>query len=475
VRAIRRLVPLAVVASIVMSGCSLVGGGGGSHSFTAKFSRAVQIFEAGKVRVLGVDVGTITGIRNTEGGVSITFTVADDVKLPAEVKAAIVPASLLGERYIQLFPSYTSGPALQAGAIIPESRTAVPAEPDELLRSLQNYLGALDRPTVTQFVSNAAHILEGNGTELNQLLHHGAGVLEKLTEKRADLAQIIVQFNKVSVALAARQQAVANLIHAYNTVAGTIVTNRTALEGTITGLRDAALQLASLLVAHRSPLHRDVENLTRTSRTLSKNVDRLVRTGGWASKLFHAAQRAVDYDKRWLRLNDQGQPLAGLIMMRLEERLQGLCKDLGLPLCSLPTFWASHVPSMFCFKALSECQHTDLSSPLDQLTQAINDVPELLNALLQRAQHIVCLDAKYPDRCLQRKALLIKCAKADDPRGCLEKHVVLLKCLKATDVADVRTCIEAHQKDDVKKLVSDLLENTIGNPGILTGGGGGSG
>ena len=41
--------------------------------------------------------------------------------------AAVVPMSLLGERYIQLFPSYQGGPSLADGAIIPESRTAVPA------------------------------------------------------------------------------------------------------------------------------------------------------------------------------------------------------------------------------------------------------------------------------------------------------------------------------------------------------------
>src|SRR5439155_18120930 len=128
---------------------------------------------------------------------------------------------------------------------------------------------------------------------------------------------------------------VASLIHSYNTVAGTLVTNRAALEGTITGLRDASLQLASLLLAHRTPLHADVENLTRTARTLSKNVGRLSETGHWASRLFHAAQRAVDFKHKWLRLNNQGQALGALIMMRLQQDLVSWCQDLGLPQCAV--------------------------------------------------------------------------------------------------------------------------------------------
>src|SRR5437588_6788151 len=432
---------------MLLSGCGFLGGGGASHTYSATFSRAIQMFPASKVRVLGVDVGTITNIQNVGRGVKITFTVDSTVKLPADVQAAIVPASLLGERYVQLLPAYSGGPTLQAGADIPESRTAVPAEPDELLRSLQNYMGALDPQTVTKFVENAAGVLQGNGLALNHLIHHGADVVSELNQKRADLAQIITEFEKVSTALATRERAIGNLIHSYNTVAGTIVNDRGALGGTITGLRDASAQLAALLIAHLNPLHSDVGNLTGTAQTLSKNLGRLVDTGHWASRLFHAAQRAIDYRKHWLRLNDQGQPLAGLIMQRLEQRLMGLCKQLGLPLCSLPSYWAQHVPSMFCFKAASKCAPGVNGNPVSQLTHVINQIPALLNALLNKAEHIVCAGAKYPGRCLQRKALLIKCAKSANAQACLEKHAILLQCLKKNP-GGVDKCIALNKGAD---------------------------
>src|SRR5205807_8978644 len=102
--------------------------------------------------------------RNVSNGVQVSFRIDDSsIKLPSDVKAAVVPVSLLGERYIQLFPAYDGGPVLQPGAEIPLSRTAVPAEPDELLRSLQNYLGGLNPEVVTRFVENGANLLQGNG------------------------------------------------------------------------------------------------------------------------------------------------------------------------------------------------------------------------------------------------------------------------------------------------------------------------
>src|SRR6266498_2072395 len=100
---IRRLAPLAIVLSLLLSGCI---GGGGGRTYHAVFSRAVQLFESGSVRVLGVDVGTITDVHNVSNGVEVTFTVKDDVPLPQDVRAALVPVSLLGERYVQLYPAY---------------------------------------------------------------------------------------------------------------------------------------------------------------------------------------------------------------------------------------------------------------------------------------------------------------------------------------------------------------------------------
>jgi virulence factor Mce-like protein len=307
------------------------------------------VFPAVKVRVLGVTVGRVSDVRNVPGAVDVTFEVNPDVTLPADVGAAVVPMSLLGERYIQLLPAYKGGPTLQDGATIPQSRTAVPAEPDELLRSLQDYLGAIDPKTVTTFVQNAAAVLQGTGEDLNRLIEHGASVMQTLASKRDDLAQMIVELNKLTVALSTRQEAIGRLIRSYNAVAGTLNGNRAALEGTITGLNAAAAQLAALLVAHRSPLASDIESLTRTSQTLSRNAEAFAQTGHWATRLFLAASRAADYNKDWLRLNNQGQELGALVLMRLEQRLMELCQQSHALKCANPKFWAGHVPGLFCF------------------------------------------------------------------------------------------------------------------------------
>ncbi|MBI4259707.1 MAG: MCE family protein [Actinobacteria bacterium] len=399
-RPLRRLFAAALVAALVAAACW--GGDAGTRTHTARFARAVQVFPGIAVRVLGVDVGRVLEVRNEPDGVLVAFEVTDpSVRLAADVKAAVVPSSLLGERYIQLFPAYTGGPTLGDGAEIPLERTAVPSEPDELLRALQDDLGRLDPATVGRFVSTAARALDGNGAELSRLIEHGASVMETLSAKRDDLAVLIVELDKLTQALAGRQEALGRVIRTYGRVVGTVVENRDALEGTIQGLNLAATELASLLVDHRAPLGQDIRALTRTGRTIDRNVDRLARTGHHARRLFLAASRAADYDRDWLRLGNQGQELAVLILFRIEQRLIDLCVTFGADECAVPAFWEQEVPELFCFDL--SCAPSLPRPPEEALAEAVAGVPGISAPLTERAIEETCADAERPKACERRE------------------------------------------------------------------------
>jgi phospholipid/cholesterol/gamma-HCH transport system substrate-binding protein len=456
---IRRLTAVAVVAGLILTACALINGE--QRTYNAMFSRAVQLFPGGRVRVLGVDVGLVKEVRNAGEGVEVTFTVDDpEIQLPADVQAAIVPASLLGERYVQLFPAYQGGPTLQPGGTIPMDRTAVPSEPDELLRSLQDYLGAIDPEAVDAFVTNVSAVLEGNGQELNSLIHNAANVIGTLAAKRDDLAKIIVEFERLTKALASRKQGLANLIHSYNSVVGTITSNRAAVEGTIDGLNQMTVELASLLVAHRGSLDRDLDVLTSTGRTLRRNVHTFARTGHWASRLFNAAKKAVDFDKDWLRLNGQEQDLPLLIIEYLQQRLTEVCAELGVPECATAAYWRTNVPSLFCLAKTCPKPEPGVA-PQEELAQAIERVPPLADSLLQQFQEISCANAADKVACIKRKQILVDCAKAPHPKQCIKDHAVKISCLTAPDV---RACIQNKRNQDVSDIADGILDDTLGSP-----------
>ena len=408
----KRILGLLIAVALIASGCSMFGGSDdGGRVIKARFSRAVQVFPGNSVRVLGVTIGRVTDVENVEGSAEVTLRIDEtDIKLPEDVNATIVPVSLLGERYIQLFPAYTGGSEFTAD-LIDLDRTSVPAEQDELLRGLQDYFGALDPDKVAEFVTDAATILDANGEGLNRLIEEGSSVIGTLSDKRDSLAGLITQLNRLTVTLSTRQDALGRVINSYNTVGHTLTDNRIALEGTITGLNEAASELASLLLEHRNPLGADIRTLTTSLSTLSRNAKRFARTGHWAERLFDAASKAMDFDRDWLRLGNQGAPLTELITFRLQDRLMGVCIRLGIDECSDQRYWENQLPNLFCV-AEGSCKRGDARTPGEAIADALDNLPDEVGDEVDDELGLDknCKKAKNPKKCRKR-------LKSDKDRG----------------------------------------------------------
>lgn len=408
----KKLTALLAALALVASGCSL-GGGDEGRVMTIQFSRAVQTFPGNSVRVLGVTVGRVIDVTNEEDSAQVTIRIDDpDIKLPDDVKATIVPVSLLGERYIQFFPAYEGGPTYTADNI-PIERTSVPAEQDELLRGLQDYFGAIDPDKVNDFIQNAAVVLDGNGENINRLIDEGSDLVALLARKKDSLAGLIQELNTVTVTLSTRQDAIARLINSYNTVGHALNDNRAALEGTITGLSAAATELASLISDHRNPLDEDVRALTKTMRTLSRNAESFAETGKWARRLFGAAKRAMDYERNWLRLGNQGKPLEQLLLFRLQDRLVGVCLRLGIDECSDQRYWEGQLPSYFCTTDGS-CDEKDALTPGEALDRALKDLPDGVRKGVKKEFRKKCKNAPNPKKCRERKSRRSEGEELDD-------------------------------------------------------------
>lgn len=332
----RRTAALLLVAVLGISGCSVFGDRTGGYELTARFDRAVGLYPGSKVRVIGIDVGRVTAVEPAGDGVTVTLDIEEGQELPADASATIVPLSLLGERYVQIGPAYTGGPTLEPGDEITDTR--VPAEFDELLRGLQDVTGAIDPGAASDLVTEMATLLDGQGEEISSLLEEGAGAVEIVADKATEIGDIVESLAGLSEALRDRTGSVEELLRNYNLLAEVLVANRDDLDATITQLDRAVVALTGLLDRHGQDIPDDVEVLTQAGSTLEINIDRLHSTLADTVRLFETAERAYDPERRMLRVNNQlNQSLTfDLISSRLRDRLAGICRRLGLPVCSDP-------------------------------------------------------------------------------------------------------------------------------------------
>jgi len=361
--------------------------GRGTYTVAADFRQAFNLFPGSKVRVVGVDVGRITDVAVAPGSdrVRVTMSVRDDIQLPRDVGAIIVPQALLGERYVQLTPSYSGGPELGPGAVIPLERTDVPAEFDEVLESLNTFLEGIEPEELGRLVVNLADVVDGRGEALGQTIDSVRNAIGALADTDEELVALATRLADLNETLATRDVAIGELLGDWNTLTASLVAERADIDAALSGLARMTRVVADVLEAHREDLDADIATVTRVGRTAVRNLDQLSVLLDGQAELFRGAERVFDYEHNWLPLVNHSGELVLAIEDRLNHRLAGLCIRLGIAACSASSFWDDLNPGEgICLPPLVLCPDPTVGGPTtlpDLLGDALDAVPELGEAL----------------------------------------------------------------------------------------------
>lgn len=186
----------AVLVAILVAGMFVVVrayGTSGRIHFTAYFESSNGVYPGDEVRILGVAVGAIDRIEPEAERAKIVFWVSDKYQVPADARAVILSPQLVTARSLELTPVYTGGPVLQAGAVIPLERTAVPVEWDDLRDQLEKLTDALQPTepggvsTLGAFVNTTADNLRGQGVDIRQTVIKLGAAMSILGDHSDDL------------------------------------------------------------------------------------------------------------------------------------------------------------------------------------------------------------------------------------------------------------------------------------------------
>ena len=168
-----------------------------NNTVVAYFPETLSLYAGDKVQIMGVRVGSIDKIEPVGNKMRVTFHYANRYKVPADASASILNPTLVASRTIQLSPPYTGGPVMQNNAVIPEDRTQVPVEWDELRNTINRILTQLG-PTPQQprgpfgdVIESAADGLAGKGRQINETLSSLSDALDTLNSGRGDFFSVV--------------------------------------------------------------------------------------------------------------------------------------------------------------------------------------------------------------------------------------------------------------------------------------------
>jgi len=279
---VRMLVALVVVG--LVAGAALRWPRQSQVTVTAEFTRAVGLYPGSDVRILGVRVGQVDAVEPQGDRVQVRFSIDERHRVPSDAKAAIVAPSLVSDRYVQLLPVWTKGPAMRDGARIPLSRTAVPVELDRVAQSLDDLMVALGPDganrdgALSALLTTSAANLDGNGARLGQTVADLSKAVGTLDEHRGDLFGTVKNLQVFTTMLADNNAAVRRLNSDLATVALQLREERDNLRGALANLGVALDEVSTFVKDNKSLIETDVDGLVSVTSSIVKQRQALAET-----------------------------------------------------------------------------------------------------------------------------------------------------------------------------------------------------
>lgn len=266
---------IAVVLALVVAGALwwTLKDAGRNH-LTAYFAGTVGLYEGNSVRMLGVEMGTVTKVEPMGKQVKVQLDYDRAVPVPADAQAVIVSPSLVSDRYVQLAPAYHGGPKMVDGAVIPLTRTQVPLEVDDLYASLSRVSeslgpnGANKSGSLSNLLDTVAKNVDGNGQALHDTITKLSQAAGTLAGNSDDLFATIQNLGQFSQTLANSDGQVRQFEQQLADVSGFLAGERGNLAATVQQLGTTLTAVQDFIEKNHDRIKSNVDKLASVTKVL---------------------------------------------------------------------------------------------------------------------------------------------------------------------------------------------------------------
>ncbi len=248
------------------------------------FDNSNGLFAGDEVRILGVPVGKVDRIDPQTQNVKIEFWVDSKYTIPANATAAILSPQLITARAIQLTPAYTTGPFMANGAVIPQERTAVPVEWDDLRAQLEKLTDMLQptQPggvsTLGAFINTAADNLRGQGANIRDTLIKMSQAFAALGDHSDDIFGTVKNLSVLVSALQDSTTTLGQLNRNLAAVTALLTDDPNQIGQAVNDLTTAVNDVRGFLADTRGALGTTADKLSSISQAVIGSLDDIKQT-----------------------------------------------------------------------------------------------------------------------------------------------------------------------------------------------------
>jgi phospholipid/cholesterol/gamma-HCH transport system substrate-binding protein len=278
---------------------------GSTKSYHAIFTDVEGLSNGDDVRIAGVRVGTISGIKLIKNAADdnkwesrISFTVISDRPLPTSTIATLRYRNLVGQRYLDLAQGAGNPNAIiPSGGTIPVTQTHPALDLTYLFNGFQPLFEGLNATQINNLSGEVIQTLQGEGGSLDLLLRNLADLTNTIADKDQVIGDVVDNLASVLTAIGDRDNELSNLIVQLQSFISGLSQDRTTIGNSIDSINALATNTSQLLGNIRAPLAKDITDLTGLTANLNASgteiaqyiqdlpdtVAVLIRTGSYGS------------------------------------------------------------------------------------------------------------------------------------------------------------------------------------------------
>lgn len=251
-----------VLLAAALGGVFLYGGAGGftaTYDVRAVFAEAANLRVGAPVEVAGVEVGSVTGVRGDfeRGHVVVDMAVERDVDLPRDVRAEIRTGGLFGGWLVRL--SGVPGDALLADLpaedrVVPLDRTHVAGGVVDALDAATTTFGELDTELVARVTDQVGRLLAGTRDTVPAVVDELDRLAAVLEDRAGDTADVARQVQVITAAIDDRQAELDRLVAASTRLLDELTSRRDELAELLGQGDDRVRALTAFLDEHGEAL-----------------------------------------------------------------------------------------------------------------------------------------------------------------------------------------------------------------------------
>ncbi len=254
---------------------------GDKTHYKAVFSDVTGVVKGDDVRVAGVKVGSVSGVKILNRTKALVdFDVQSTTKLTGATNATIRYRNLVGQRYISLSEGQGSSSPLRPDGTIPLERTNPALDLTVLFNGFKPLFAALTPADVNKFAYQIIQVFQGEGGTLEGLLARTASVTNTLASRDQLIGDLIANLNTTLRTVGDRDQQLSDLIVQFRRFVGNLKDDRQAILGSLDSISALAVQTSDLVGGVRPGLVGDVKQLRKVATTINRNRGEVNRALG---------------------------------------------------------------------------------------------------------------------------------------------------------------------------------------------------